>query len=409
VTDHLVKKYSYINESDYENVKGPDWPNFHRFEKHLDVPKWVYDEIDLMLFQKEPFNHPSFCVLPWHGLELGFDNESEKVCCLLEKDSNIDKIKSDMKAGVKPSNCKKCWILEENNQVSDRYLKNSALDFYTQKDLSFIMQEADERKILMLKLNTSYTCNGACVYCDSNLSSYWNTIERKIDKTIPIKTYRYIDLDRVSRKVDLSNLINLTLLGGEPLLEKQNFQILQKLLDLGNDNVFISVVTNASVNLSEPLRFMLSNFRNLNLTLSIDGLDSVFNYQRWPLLWSDVVKNLEQYRTITDNISVSCTITNITVMYYNEICAWFKQQNLPWIPNPVYNPEVFHPSVLPLTAKQALKDVLEPEHYRSFIGDPDQDPGDTWLKFLNEIDRQDRAKGIDIRDYLPEFCKLVGI
>jgi len=406
--DHLTKKYAYVTQHDYDNVKGEDWPSFFDFQQHVRVPSWVYEEVDSMLLRKEPFTHPSFCVLPWHGLELSHTNYETK-CCLLEPNYDIEKIKKEMKEGIRSAECRKCWTLEDNNQISDRYLKNSSLDFYLNKDLADIMRDADREEILTLKVNTSYVCNGACVYCDSNASSYWNTIERRMDKTIPIKAYKFIDLDAVTRRVDFSKLTTLTLIGGEPFLERQNFQILEKMLDVGNDDVFISVVTNATVRLTDRYKDMLSRFKNLNLTVSIDCRGNAFNYQRWPLQWDDVVENLDQYRTVTDNISVSCTITNMTVMYYNDIAQWLQEQGLPWIPNPVYKPEVFHPSVLPVSAKQVLKDVLEPEHYRSFIGNPDQDPGDTWLKFLNEIDRQDRAKGIDIHDYLPEFCNLVGI
>ena len=67
MNDYLNSKYSYINKDDYQKVKGEDWPEFIDFQQHQTVPKWVYDEIDTMLLQKEPFTHPSFCVLPWHA------------------------------------------------------------------------------------------------------------------------------------------------------------------------------------------------------------------------------------------------------------------------------------------------------------------------------------------------------
>lgn len=404
----LSIKYAFVTNEDYEVVKGPDWPPFREFQQHRSVPKWVYDEIDTMLSNRPPFTHPSFCVLPWHGKEVYWDNKP-KHCCLLPNKYDIDKIRSAMKQGTRPAECNKCWDLEDNNLLSDRQLKNSALDFYLKKNLADIMQDANEEKIYMLKAHTSFTCNGACVYCDSTSSSYWNTIERRIDKTIPIKSYKFIGLDEVEKSVDLSQIKTLTLIGGEPFLEPRNFDILQRLLDLGNDNVFVSVVSNASIDISQDYQNTLSNFKNLNLCLSIDGRNGIFDYQRWPLKWSQVEKNLPKYLNLTKNISVSCSITNMSVFYYNDIKQWFQLQNIPWLPNPIYNPRIFSPANLPVAAKHRLKDLLDHDDYQAFVGNPDSDPGQTWLDFLQEIHNQDRAKRINIRDFIPEFCDVVGI
>lgn len=404
----LLIKYSFVNETDYNAVKGPDWPSFRDFRMHRHIPKWVYDEIDVMLMEQKPFDHPSFCVLPWHGKELCFSGKSTH-CCLLPESYDIGKIRSEMKQGIRPKECGKCWYLEDNNLLSDRQLKNSALDFYLKKNLQEIMLDATEEKTLMVKTITSFTCNGACIYCNSGSSSYWNIIERRIDKTIPIKSYNFIGLDNVEKQINLAEIKTLSLIGGEPFLERRNFEILQQLIDIGNTDVFISVVTNASIDLSPAYRNMLAIFPNLNLCLSIDGRHGIFDYQRWPLKWTDVEKNIETYRTLTNNISVSCTITNISALYYNDAKTWFRSQQIPWIPNPVYKPEIFSPKNLPVPTKHFLRDVLDSDDYYAFIGDPDHQSPGLWQDFLAEIHKQDQAKGIKIRDFVPEFCDLVGI
>lgn len=404
----LLTKYSFVNETDYNAVKGPDWPSFRDFQTHQHVPKWVYQEIDTLLFDQAPFQHPSFCVLPWHGKEIAFGGQPSH-CCLLPQGYDINKIRSEMKQGIRPTECNKCWNLEDNNLLSARQLKNSALDFYLKKNIQDIMQDAAEENTLMVTVVTSFTCNGACIYCNSSSSSYWNIIERRIDKTIPIRSYKFIGLDKVQRGIDLAQIKTLSLLGGEPLLERRNFEILQKLLDLGNVDVFISVVTNASIHLSQEYRRILSSFPNLTFCLSIDGRDGVFDYQRWPMKWSEVEKNVEDYRGLTENISVSCTITNISLLYYNDAKKWFRSQQMPWIPNPVYDPKIFSPKNLPVSTKHYLRDMLDSDDYSAFIGDPDHESPGLWQDFLLKIQKQDRAKGINIRDFVPEFCDLVGI
>lgn len=406
--DILSIRYAHVKEQDYDAVRGPDWPDFAKFQQHQHVQKWVYQEIDIMLFNQAPFQHPSFCVLPWHGKEISYGGRSTH-CCLLPPDYEITKVRSEMKHGIRPIECTKCWNIEDNNLLSDRQLKNSALDFYLNKNIRDIMQDAVEENTLMAKVITSFTCNAACVYCNSSSSSYWNIIERRIDKTIPIQSYEFIGLDKVQREIDLAQIKTLSFIGGEPFLERRNLEILQKLLDLGNVDVFISVVTNASIKLSPEYQHILSSFPNLNLCLSIDGRNSVFDYQRWPMKWTEVEKNVESYRDLTQNISVNCTITNISLLYYNDAKQWFQSQQITWIPNPIYYPVCFSPKTLPVSVKHRFRDLLDQDDYAAFIGDPDHEVQDSWQDFLIEIHKQDRAKNINIRDFVPEFCDLVEI
>ena len=311
-----------------------------------------------------------------------------------------------MLQGLKPTECQKCWSLEQQGLLSDRKLKNSALDFWSGRDLQTIEKEStiDSGDTQILKLTTSYTCNSACVTCNSNVSSFWNTVERRIDKTIPIKKYNFIDVELIKTQVDFKNLKILSLLGGEPLLEKNNFVLLQHLIDIGNTDVFVTVITNGSVRLNEKHVEMFSAFPNLNFCISIDGVGPVFEYLRWPLKWGDIVSNLDQYRSITDNVSVSYTISNLNILYHNKTINWFQANNLAWNHNVVYTPSYFSPIVLPVVAKKIIKNSLSSREFDAFVGDENIVDQELWRQFQQTIVAQNSAKGINIRDYLPEFC-----
>lgn len=408
MNEFLITKYAFVTKNDYDNVKGSGWPDFDTFQQHKIVPDWVYTELDSMLSRPNSFDHPTFCVMPWYNREITF-NQDQSHCCLLKGPYDIQQIRSQMKQGIRPDSCEKCWTLEDNGQLSDRQLKNSTLSYYSNKHLQQIMDDANEEEVRMLKLTTSYVCNGACIYCNSGSSSYWNTIERRMDRSIPIKSYNYINLDRACSGVDLSKIHTLTLLGGEPLLDQNNFSFLQRFLDLGRDDVFVSMVTNASVRLNPRQIDILRQFKNLNLCLSIDGVGKLFEYQRWPLSWDTVQSNIDQYRNITTNLSVSCTVTNISVTYYNKAIDWFRSNDLPWLNNPVHRPNYFSAKNLPVKTKLQLQKTLDHAVFESLVGDPWQDPGPLWDVFLQQCHSQDRAKAINIKDYVPEFCDLVGI
>lgn len=352
----------------------------------------------------------TFCVLPWYSLEVAWHNYKGH-CCLLPESYDINSIKSSMLAGERPPECQKCWTLEDQGLKSDRQIKNATLDFYWDRDLQFIYEDAKNglEKILILKLLTSYTCNATCISCNSESSSQWGELEQRIDPTISKRKYKFIDIDYIKEQVDFKNLKMLSLLGGEPLYEKKNFELLEYMLELGNDQVFISLVTNGSVQLTNHQKQILSKFKNINFSLSIDGTGSVFEYLRFPLKLEDLTSNLKFFKEISNNISANYTLSNLNILYHNQTINWFNQNNIVYSINPIYTPAWLQPRALPQKIKKVLKQQLTPLDYNAFIGpihtDQDQINFETMLE---QIKVQDTAKKIEMKNYLPELYQLLN-
>lgn len=352
----------------------------------------------------------TFCVLPWFNQEIAWDGRSTH-CCLLPPAYDVEKIKSEMLQGHKPIECSKCWRLEDTGAKSDRQVKNSTLDWVLDKDLQFIEQDARNGKseIVMLKLTTSYTCNATCVSCNSKSSSSWHQLDKKIFNIVPEKKYKFINIESVQKKVDFKNLKMLSLLGGEPLYEKKNFDFLEHLLEIGNDTVFLSMVTNGSVKLTSHQKTVLSKFKNINFSVSIDGTEQVFEYLRYPLIWDDLVNNLTFFREVSDNISSNYTISNLNVIYHNQTVDWFNKEKINFSNNIVYAPAWLQPKVLPTNAIAHLKSALNPTDYNMLVGNRNEELCQQLFdQFLLEIKNQDNAKGINLKDYLPELANLIN-
>lgn len=368
----------------------------------------------------------TFCVLPWVGREIHW-NTREIPCCLLSRDYDIDQIKSDLLAGVKTSACQKCWNLEEHGLKSDRQLKNSSLDFHWDRDLESIKQDAIDGKltdILILKLFTSRTCNATCISCGPNNSSSWSQLTQQVNPEIQPDSYKFVDIqdnpeilpdsykiidtDKIKAKIDFKKLKMLSFVGGEPLYEKKNFDLLEHLIDLGNTNVFLSMVTNGSVKLTVRQKQILSKFKNLNFSLSIDGTESVFEYLRYPLDWADLNDNLTFFRELTDNISSNYTLSNLNILYHNKTIEWFDNNNIVYSVNPIYNPSWLRPSALPESIKRVLKRQLSSTDYNTFVGPihTDQDQRNFQI-MLDQIKKQDAYKKIQMKDYLPELYSML--
>lgn len=351
-----------------------------------------------------------FCVLPFFGYEFLIEDGGTH-CCLLPRNYNIDELRGSILNRERSKFCSACWNLEDAGLLSDRKLKNSALDFYWDKDIRFIEEQVREGKYstIMVKSMTSNICNSTCVTCNTGASSAWGALKKK-SGTIPIIKNYLQTQEIVDQKLDYSNLVTLNFVGGEPLYEKLNFYIIEKLIEHGNLNCFIQITTNGSVALTSYQKDLMSKFKNINFNVSIDGTDKVFEYMRYPLNWNLLLSNLDFFRTITDNVSASYTTSNLNVLYHEDTVKWLEKQNLPYHYNPVITPSYFRPAALPEKVK---KDILakfgKTKDLLFFIGDKHtQKDDEDFEKMLTEIKFQDNLKKIKINDYLPEFCELIN-
>lgn len=340
----------------------------------------------------------TFCVLPWYGQEFGWKN---KVCCLLPADYNIHQIKQDLLNGIQTKDCSACWRVERAGQQSRRQQENIFLDYKLNQDLERIRQDCVDgnNKTLLYQIVSSNLCNQACVICRSDFSSKWAEIEIKQGK----KPAPRFELAVEQLNINYIEAQRINFLGGEPFYDSKTFYILEQLIKHNNQDCFISFITNGSVTLSDKQVDFLKSFTNINFCISIDGIESVFEYMRWPGKWNILLNNLEQYQTITSNISVSYSISSLNAFYHNQTVDWFKKNNLEYSHNIVQFPNWLALSKMPIKLKECLKDQL-------FIGDFCSITGDeiSCQEFINEIDSQDRAKNITIADYLPEVWKILN-
>jgi len=336
-----------------------------------------------------------FCIQPFYTMEYNIDG-SKTPCCLLTDNPtpNVEKIKQDMLNDVKTPACQRCWDLEDQGVDSDRILQNRNFDYQTDRDIELIEQDCHEGKnsLQSVKIWTSRKCNGACVVCGPYFSTTWRSI-KNLSTDSQAKSME--DLEHI----DWANLKQVSLIGGEPLYEPRNFDIMQKLIDNNNQNCFVTMVTNGSVELKDYQIEKLSQLTNLNFCLSIDGVGPVHEYVRWPLKWDRLLKNIELYQKLNVDLCASYTISNLNVLYYKETVKWFEDNNIRYNHNIVSDPYYFNINSLP----KKIKDQIDCDLFRPHQASDDQ----KFEKFLQEIETQDRLKGINIKDYLPDFVNLI--
>lgn len=400
----LHQRYSYVTKSDYDSVAGPDWPLFDEFVFHRAVPDFVYKEVDSMLARPSKFDHSAFCVLPFYGVEY----PQNTACCLMPHGTNRHSVQTEMLDNIRPKACNKCWQLEDAGYKSDRHIKNETLEFLFQRSLVDILDDCQQKKtdIVHYKIDTNNVCNAACMTCSSHFSSTWAKIERK-NGIIP-KPIRQLKARHVDPKINYKTAKAIIFRGGEPFLSDTNFYILEQLLANNNDHCFVSFVTNGSSDLSVRQKNILAQFSNVNFCCSIDGIGSVFDYLRYPLHFENVQDNIKIWQDLGIAVSANFTVSNLNLLYYAETVEWFEKNKINFALNPVYNPSYFAITSLPKSVKQKILQ-LNPSIPFDIVNSHNQNDDKNFEQFKKEVQKQDKWKKTQLREYLPALADLVDL
>lgn len=207
-------------------------------------------------------------------------------------------ISDELARGKVPEGCRAC-------------IKRESLTGWSQRTLMEDRKSANWRKgITYLELNSSNVCNLQCRHCSSAFSSQWvkNTGRGKI---------HYPDSElllRNLRAVDLTYLQHVSLKGGEPMLNSDCETLFAHLKDIGVlQNVSFHMVTNGSI-IRQEMVDLLSEARQLDIWMSIDGVGGVQEYIRRGNSSIDRVEKFVARFGQLDNVRIG---QQTSVMAYN--------------------------------------------------------------------------------------------
>ena len=393
----MAKNYTWVKEKDYNSIRSDNWPDFTEFQMMEKIPYLVSLGIDNLLQEEKTFDHPSFCVEAFYTSDVANDH----ICCLWPKNVDLSSIRSQMLAGKKPIECSHCWAYEEKGIKSDRQLNNRSLDYWSGIDLETWYNNALEGKHspVVYRIGTNNVCNATCATCDYTKSTGWGLLEKQNGLIASDReVYKWQVKDSTLKKIDFDNAKFIQFAGGESLLANTNFDILQQMLEHGNNSCFIAFVTNGSIRPTKRQQKILDEFQNVNFGFSIDGTEKVFEYTRFPLKWKTILENIKWAKDQNYIVSSCYTLSNINILDHWNTLNWFEQNDIECLINPVYEPSIFSPGNINDAMRNQLASIRQDNTLDIWI-EKEYD-SDMFEKFKQELARQDQLKKISVRNYI---------
>lgn len=425
-----TKLQSILTKDDYQNISFPEWPTWETIISMENVPDEIERRINLMIEEVEQSQQQSkmFCALAFHGREYRIYPGFSGLTCSNATHEELKNIQHKMLLGQPSVECRqRCWATEEKNIESLRQVHNKTLDHLLNRSISNLYQEClthTNYPTYIYKIESSNLCNSTCVTCSGKFSTAWQQLEKKnnqftIDYIKFDVTGDHLTLDSESINhaelfpIDYKNAKMINFLGGEPTLEKNNFKILENLISANNTDCLVSFTTHGNFNLTDYQLQIVKQFPNIQFNYSIDGIESRFEYIRYPLKWNKLLDNIDWCRSNNIEISANITISNLNIFYFKELKDWLTKEKLNYTLTTTYNHKltthhnVYSVTALPLHIKSIIIKRCQDEKINRLLSSHTEQDDNNYQLFLQDISTQDQWKNIKIDNYLPEFANCI--
>lgn len=290
--------------------------------------------------------------------------------------------RQDMLAGKWPAGCAYCKNTEAAGGKSDRQAANELPNIIPIEILKDKTALSVSPRIVEVYFGN--TCNCSCIYCGPSSSS---KIQSEINKfgefehnSISIKQYvknndQYAEmLEKFWQWLDLNyrNIQRLNVLGGEPFLMPETFQLLEFFDTHPNPNLELNFVTNLNV----PERIIDSaivtwerlvnekKLKRIDIVASLDTWGTAAEYIRNGLdleLWE---KNfLKMLASPAVYLGINAAVTNLSIQDMPSLIKkwleWNRTRPVGLYSTRVFKPAFLSPEVLPYRINQiAINEVL---------------------------------------------------
>jgi organic radical activating enzyme len=313
----------------------------NKYQQHLVQVKSKLDTVS-----------PSFCVAKWKQVTMHLQNGMTHSChhpkahvvpvseikrnpTALHNSEFKKQQRKLMLEGSRPEECDYCWRVEDQGEShSDRVYKSA--DRWAYPFVEDIVSKPwdDNADPSYVEVSFSNVCNFKCSYCAPHISSQWmeeiekfgaypttdrfNNLEWiKQENMIPIPNREenpYVDAFWDWWPKMYSSLQHFRITGGEPLLSKNTFKVLDYIIKNPNPNLEVSINTNMNPpeevfsKFLEKVKIIVEEkkLKNFKLFTSAEAHGKQSEYIRFGMNYESWLKNI--HRTFKEIPSIQFTI-----------------------------------------------------------------------------------------------------
>ena len=400
----------------------------------------------------------TFCMLPWMHMH-AFPDGRVYPCCLAEywhpvgdlrkntmrevwNQDGYKTMRSNMLKDKPCVECTKCYEQEKHGAFS---MRNDANRNYGHmiKEIKDTKDDGthEEFKIRYWDVRFSNLCNFRCRSCGPIFSSNWYNDHVKLYKRVPDVLGR--DMARVEyatgtedgmlkqMEEHIPHLEQVYFAGGEPLIMKEHYYLLEKLIEAGKTDIRLQYNTNFSeMRYKDKHVFEYwKHFKSVSVGASLDGMGPQAELIRKGADWKQTVENRERMMKEVPHVDfyVSSTVSSMNVLHVLDFHKEWTRLGLirakDWNINICQSPEWYRIDIFPEWFKEqhiypAYNEHLawlEPQDdlhratngYRSLLSLMQANTNDKeWNQFKIEIYKLDKLRNENFWQLFPEFNSL---
>lgn len=307
-------------------------------------------------------------------------------CCLTDfryrKDPNEIKDWTDpwkdLRSGIACDACKK---------PGDTYKR--AFDNYVDPTKDF--------SIKFLDVRNNNLCNLECVNCNTYYSSKW---AKRLGKENPYQSREF--------DYDISHVERIYFAGGEPLMNKTHWEVLDSIQKPNNVDLVYSTNMTLVTSMKEKLAKYWPKFRSIFINASMDGIGKLNDALRPGSKFEVIEKNFTfvQQNFTNCKIVVNPTVNAINIFYLRDIENWADSYNTRTRYNMLYHPKSLCVSSLLPQFKELIPYIPENEQLKQLL---DQDTSEHFDDMISQILLSDRLRKVDAWSFLPDPIKQYAI
>jgi organic radical activating enzyme len=301
---------------------------------------------------------PSFCLAKWLQTTLYLQNGYNHSChhptphkISLEEIKNNPKAlhntkykKEKMKEmldGIRPKECEYCWKIEDlgKGYISDRFYKSGAE--WSLPNLGNVLETGlDDIEPSYLEISFSNVCNFKCVYCSPEISSTWMKEIKKFGGYPTSNSFNSLEYLEKYNKMPYDpngenpyvdafwkwwpdlypNLHTLRLTGGEPLMSRDVWKIIDNIIDNPNPNLTFCINSNLCVqdrlidSLIEKINLLEGKVKEIQIFSSGEAIGNQAEYIRHGLDYNKWLLNMNKLAAETKGNVIIANMTTVNLL-----------------------------------------------------------------------------------------------